>query len=275
MEFVSRTFSYSQFQYASGNTATNSIDYILNLKRLSGFTSYNESLFNYSDIGGALYSQFTPNPFITSPNVTSGFTIVTLSQPHTIAVGEYILLKPQTGDQTLLGLNKVIDVGNESGGNPDYNVWIRSSYTAHTTGIAITQINEVLSFFKGFNIQPTYNSINTYIDFIENYLESPDVKSFIDTGVNEFYTITPRRLFNDFGYTIYNFTGGTEDAQINLPIYLTQTIKNIGLYELPYSAITDTKSCDVLSIPDSYYLKYGVNKLEGYTPHRLIHSNIF
>lgn len=260
MEFLNKTLSYSQFQYLSADTATNSVSYVIGLKTLSGFTSYNEDLFNYTDIAAALYGKFTYNSFTTSPNLTSGYTIVNLVEPHSIAVGEYILLNTQTGDSTLTGLNKVIDVGNANGANPDNNVWIKKGYSGLTTGVAIEQINEVLGFFKGFNIQPTYDSVNTYITFIENYLISPDVKSFINVGVNEFYSITPRRLFNDFGYKFYNSTGGTQDAQINIPILLTQTIKNIGLYELPYSAITDTKDCNVLEVPDFYYSKYGYTK---------------
>jgi hypothetical protein len=70
---------------------------------------------------------------------------------------------------------------------------------------------------------------------------------------------TPRRLFNEVGFDITNSSGGTDNAFINLPIYLSETIQNVGLYELPYSSSTDNKDCVVLSMPDSYYKKYNIN----------------
>lgn len=262
MELVQRTFTYTHFQNVNVNLSADTINYVLNIKQQSGFTSYDEATINYNDITNALYNKFPPNQFTTSPGDSlSAYTIVTCVEPHQIMIGEYILLKPLFGDDNLLGLNLVNDVGDRLGANPDFNVLIYKPYTATTIGLVITQINEVLSFFKGFNIQPTYDSINTYFPFVETYFNSPDVKSVSSVGVGDFIRVTPRRLFNELGFEVTNESGGTENTVINLPIYLTQTLENIGLYELPYSSVTDTKSCDVLSMPDSYYKKYNITTM--------------
>jgi hypothetical protein len=260
MELVSRIFSYTNFQYVSTDLSKDTSAYVLKLKTLSGFTSYDATNFDYNGITSALYSQFPPNQFTTSPDGLSGYTIVNFIEPHDISIGEYILLKPLFGDDNLLGLNVVTDVGDILGGDADNNVWVSKPYTAYTGGLAITQINEVLAFFKGFNIQPTYESINTYLDYIDAYLGSPDVNSFLNVGVGEYIRNTPRRLFNEVGYILTNITGGTEDAQINLPIYLTQTMQNIGVYELPYSSATDDNNCMVLPMPESYYRRYSITE---------------
>lgn len=258
MELVSKIFSYSQFQCVTGDT-NNSADYVLSFKNPTGYTDYNESTMNFTQITNALYNKFPPNQFSTSPDATSAFTIVTMVEQHNINIGDYVLLKPFYGDNFIYGLNKVIDVGNEFGGNPSKTVWLKTPYTAHTAGLAITQINEVLSFFKGFNIQATYNSINQFFyPFIENYLDSPDVKSFKNVTIGDYVSTTPRRVFNDLGFMLIT-SGGTTGSSINVPIYLAQTLDNIGLYNLPFSSATDTTIPMVLPMPDIYYVKYGVN----------------
>lgn len=262
MELVKRICTYTHFQYVKTDLSDESVGYINRMKTLSGFTSYNETTFDHNEIVSALYNKFPPNQFSTSPGGSlSAYTIVNYVEPNLMNIGEYILLKPLFGDDTLLGLNLIDDIGDALGANPNNNVWIRKPYSGQTLGLAITQINEVLGFFKGFNIQPTYNSINTYFPLIERYLESPDVNSFTNVGISQYLRTTPRRVFNELGFIMTNYTGGTEDAYFNLPIYLTQTIHNIGLYELPYSAITDNKEILVLNVPNSYYLEYGIDAL--------------
>ena len=260
MELVQRTFTYTHFQNVSTNLGTDNVNYVLQLKSLSGFTSYDETSFDYNGITSALYNKFPPNQFSTSPGGSlSAYTLVTIVNPHTINIGEYILLKPLFGDSSLLGMNTVDDIGDELGANPDYNLWIHKPYIGPTTGLAVVQINEVLAFFKGFDIQPTYDSINTYWDYIDSYINnSPDVDSFVNIGVSDYISTTPRRLFNELGFIILNSTGGTDNTVINLPIYLTQTIQNIGLYDLPYSSATDTSDITVLPMPNNYYLEYGI-----------------
>ena len=260
MELIQHTFSYTQFQNTNIDLTGNSVSYIFNLQTVSGFTSYDSTSFDYNDITNALYDKFPPNQFFTSPGGSlSAYTIVNFVEPHTINIGEYILLKPLFGDNNLLGLNMVDDVGDGLGGNPDYNVWIHKGYSGITNGLAIVQINEILSFFKGFNIQPTYDSINAYFLLIECYLKGPDVTSFINIGVGDYIKTTPRRLFNELGFILTDYTGGTNNLTINLPVYLTQTMQNIGLYELPYSSITDNQSINVLPMPDSYYIEYSLS----------------
>ena len=256
MELVSRIFTYTHFQYSSIDLSQSSATYLMRLKAQSGFTSYDETTFNYDEITNTLYNQFPPNQFNTSTDNLSAYTIVTLVEPHSINVGEYILLKPLFGDDNLLGLNLVTNVGGALGGNPDHNVWLSKPYSASTMGLAITQINQVLAFFKGFNIQPTYDSITACMPLVESYLGSPDVNSFRNVGVGEYVSLAPRRVFNELGFVVTNPTGGTEDAQINLPIYLTQTFQNIGLYELPYTSVTDTNYCYVSAMPEAYYRKF-------------------
>lgn len=259
MELISRTFSYSNFQYSTTNIGDDNVAYLLKLKSISGFTSYNETTFDYNGITSALYDKFPPNQFSTSPGGPfSAYTIVTMVEPHQINIGEYVLLKPLFGDDNLLGLNLVDDIGDELGANPTNNIWLRKPYSGVTSGLIVNQINQMLAFFKGFDVQPTYNSINTYIGYINNYLDSPDVNSYINVGIGEYIKQTPRRLFNDLGFIVLNYTGGTDSVYINLPIYLTQTIQNIGLYELPYSSSTDNKEIAVLPIPESYYLNYNI-----------------
>lgn len=261
MELVQYIFSYTNFQYTNTNLFGESVNYINRIKNLSGFTSYDETQFNYNEITSAIYNKFPLNQFTTTwGGALSAYTIVQLTTSHDVSIGEYILLKPLFGDNALLGLNVVDDVGDAIGGNPDYNIWIHKSYSAQTTGIAVTQINEILAFFKGFNIQPTYDSINTYWSYIEAYLGSPDVTSFINIGIGDFFRTMPRRVFNELGFEITNYTGGTEDTYINLPIYLTQTIQNIGLYQLPYSGVSDNKDILVSALPESYYIEYGITQ---------------
>lgn len=258
MELIQHRFSYSDFGYVNNNLTGNSVNYILSIKNSSGFTSYDETTFDYNGITNALYNKFPPNQFSTSPGDTlSGYTIVNVVEPHNINIGGYVLLKPLFGDDNLLGLNYVDDIGDALGGNPDHNLWIHKPYTAHTSGLAVIQINEVLSFFKGFNIQPTYTSINTYFNLVESYLDSPDVNTFRNVGIGEYIRNTPRRLFNELGFEI-TYTGGSNTAFINLPVYLTQTIQNIGLYDLPYSSTTDNNTIDINSVPNSYYRKYNI-----------------
>lgn len=259
MELIQRTFSYTHFQNVSIDLSNDNSNYVLSLKSLSGFTSYDDTAFDYDGITSALYNQFPPNQFSTAPGGSlSAYTVVTCVEPHSITIGEYILLKPLFGDNNLYGLNVVNDVGDVLGATPDHNVWIHKPYSGQTTGLAVVQINEVLAFFKGFNIQPTYETINVYFPQIESYLDSPDVKSFINVGVGEFIRTTPRRLFNELGFIVTNFSGGTDDVYINLPIYLTQTMQNIGLYELPYSASTDNREINISPMPQSYYNEYSI-----------------
>jgi hypothetical protein len=256
MEFLNKIFSYSHFQYTTGDTSSNSVEYILSF---TGYTGYDESTMNFTQITNALYSKFPPNQFTTSPDATSGFTIITTVESHNVNIGDNILLKPFYGDVFLYGLNKVIDVGNEYGGNPSKTIWLNTPYTAYTAGLAINKISEVLSFFKGFDIQPTYDSINQFFyPFIENYLDSPDVDVYKNIDIGQYIDVTPRRVFNDLGYTLIT-SGGTTGSTINVPIYLTQTLDNIGLYSFPFSSSTDTTIPNVLPIPDIYYIKYGIN----------------
>jgi len=243
MDFIKRTISYNQFEYVDVNLSAETINYLIDdYYSYFGFEipRYDESTLNYVEIGNALLPYFTLNQFNTTSGITQDYTIVTTTEPHGLTTDDRALLYPLFGQSDIISATTILYLGGSYGDNPTTKFILQHPYYIPTNGIFLTNFDQILAFFKGFNLQPTQNTITKYFDLLDKYLNSVDVADVDDIGIGEYYDNTPRGVFNELGFKVIT-SGGTSGATINIPIYLNQTIENLGVYNNVYSAITDNK----------------------------------
>lgn len=241
MEIIKRTISFSQFEYADVNLSGDTITTFGSQIPLDQLLYYDESTLNYVELANTLYSRFPLIQFNTFSGLTQDFTTVVTTERHELKVGDRVLLYPLFGQMDIISATTVTYLGDSFGSNPDYSFIMTHPFNISSNGLLLKNLDYILSFFKGFNLQPTTYNINYLFPYLERYLnDSPDLIDVDDTSIGEFYRNTPRNLFNDLGYVLLT-SGGTSGATFNIPIYLTQTIDNLGLYTNTYSGITDNK----------------------------------
>ena len=269
MEVIRKRLSYYDFSWVTTSYTGDTLFELQQIVNNFGLSEWNEAAINYPSFVTGFLTAFPDNfiPFATSSGFSANVTVVTTApDDHGLVPQERVAMYFTAGQTNATGVYTVTVLGNQLGGNPTDNFLLVTPFTTASQGYLCNLTDEALSFFKGFNVQPTAQAINVLQPYVERYFTSPDLKSLASTAIGEFFSFTPRRVFNELEFvfqapatyssstipTQWGYLSGTTISitgtpVVNLTVFLTQSIENLGIYENFYTGDTDTRFVNILA----------------------------